>query len=43
METHVPDSTLVIHPNAGHGGGFRYADDFAAAVLGYLGGDSSTS
>jgi pimeloyl-ACP methyl ester carboxylesterase len=43
MQARIPDSTLAIYPNAGHGGVFQYVDTFAAAVLGHLDGDSSTT
>jgi pimeloyl-ACP methyl ester carboxylesterase len=42
MQVRIPDSTLVIYPDAGHGGVFQYVDDFAAAVLGHLDNGSST-
>ncbi|AWT24943.1 Non-heme chloroperoxidase [Corynebacterium provencense] len=42
MQARIPDSTLVIYPDAGHGGVFQYVGDFAAAVLGHLDGGSPT-
>jgi pimeloyl-ACP methyl ester carboxylesterase len=43
MHARIPDSTLVVYPDSGHGGVFQYVDDFAAAVIGHLDGDSSTT
>lgn len=36
MHARILDSTLIIYPEAGHGGVFQHGDDFVAAVRGHL-------
>lgn len=36
MHQRIPNSDLVIYPDAGHGGVFQYADDFCARVTAHL-------
>lgn len=36
MHERIPNSDLVIYPDAGHGGVFQYGDDFCARVITHL-------
>ena len=36
----IPDSTLTIYPDSGHGGIFQYHEQFVAATLEFLGADA---
>lgn len=39
MHARIPDSTLIIYPDSGHGGVFHHCDEFAAAVRSHLSAD----
>lgn len=39
MHARIPDSTLIIYPDSGHGGVFQYGDEFARAVRSHLGAE----
>ena len=36
LNRRIPDSSLVIYPEAGHGGVFQYHHDFTASLLTHL-------
>lgn len=38
MHRRIPDSTLLIHPNSGHGGVFQHHEEFTRALLEHLAG-----
>lgn len=38
MHARIPDSTLIVYPESGHGGVFQYGDEFVAAVREHLDG-----
>lgn len=40
MHARIPDSTLIIYPESGHGGVFQHGDAFVAAVRDHLDTDS---
>jgi len=42
MHRRLPNSELVIYPDAGHGGLFQFHDDFVTAVLAFLSADDDT-
>lgn len=37
MHARLPDSTLIVYPNSGHGGVFHHGEEFALAVQSHLG------
>jgi pimeloyl-ACP methyl ester carboxylesterase len=37
FQQRVPNGTLIIYPNSGHGFLFQYAAGFAAEILNFLG------
>ena len=43
MHERIPDSTLVIYPDAGHGGVFQYGDQFSATMREHLDGDGHSN